>query len=115
MDTRSRQRAGRGRIARVSIALSRYKRQVFELGCAICRRLGYGETPPHLHHPRTGIGAGRRAKDTEVIPLCPEHHQGSTGLHGLGRKLFERTYGATEAELTEETKRLIFERHGYRL
>jgi len=81
-----------------------YKRRVFELGCVICRILGLGRTPPHLHHPRTGVGAARRAPDDDVIPLCPEHHQGTTGLHGMGRKAFERLYGVTELDLVARTK-----------
>ena len=40
-----------------------------------------------------------------MVPLCPEHHQGNTGIHGMGRKAFERYYGVTELELVEQTKR----------
>ena len=36
--------------------------------------------PAEVHHIRTGTGVGRRAADTETIPLCPEHHRG----HGAG-------------------------------
>jgi hypothetical protein len=85
--------------------MAAYKRRVFELGCAVCRIYGWGNTPPHLHHPRTGTGAGRRAPDETVIPLCPEHHQGNTGIHGMGRKAFERHYGITELQLVEATQR----------
>jgi hypothetical protein len=87
------------------LALDAYKTRVFELGCAICRLRGWGATPPHLHHPRTGVGAARRAPDSDVIPLCPEHHTGSTGVHGMGRKAFERHYGVTELELVAQTQR----------
>jgi len=45
--------------------------------------------------------------DTETIPLCPEHHRGATGLHGMGRKAFERAYGVTELELLAETRAMI--------
>ena len=80
--------------------------RVAELGCAICRLLGYGITPAEVHHQRTGMGAGKRAIHYQTIPLCPEHHRGATGLHGLGRKAFERTYGVTELELVEQTQKL---------
>lgn len=80
--------------------------RVADLGCAVFRRLYGVVSPSHLHHPRTGTGAGRKASDLDVVPLCPEHHQGTTGLHGMGRKAFEREYGVTELELVEETKRL---------
>lgn len=76
---------------------------VARLGCAICRRLGYDDTPSEVHHQRTGVGAGRRSPDNLVIPLCPEHHRGNTGIHGMGRKAFERHYGVTEVELVAET------------
>jgi hypothetical protein len=83
-----------------------YLSQVFELGCAICRRLGYGETPPHLHHMRSGVGKGQRATNYEVIPLCPFHHTGNGGIHGMGLRAFEREYGVTEVELVQETQLL---------
>ena len=81
--------------------------RVAALGCLLCRRLGYHGTPAEVHHLRTGTGAGRRAGDTETIPLCPEHHRGNTGLHGMGRKAFERAYGVTELELLAETRAMM--------
>ena len=80
---------------------------VAALGCLLCRRLGYLGTPAELHHIRTGTGAGRRASDAETIPLCTEHHRGNTGLHGMGRKAFERAYGVTELELLAETRAMM--------
>ena len=59
------------------------------LGCILCIRLGYGEgTPAEIHHIRR---AGKKS-NAPVVPLCPEHHRGNTGIHGLGRKRFEREY-----------------------
>jgi hypothetical protein len=43
----------------------------------------------------------------DVIPLCPEHHRGKTGLHGLGTKGFVKHYGYTEQELIDETLELL--------
>lgn len=86
-----------------------YLADAARVGCLICLRLGFRGTPAQLHHPRTGIGAGRRAPHADVIPLCPEHHQGATGVHGLGRKAFEERYGVTEEALTYETQRLVRE------
>lgn len=91
----------------MKLAEKAYLNRVFDLGCAICRRLGYGNTPPEIHHQRTGTGAGKRASHYQTVGLCPEHHRGSTGLHGMGRKAFERQYGVTEVELVEETQRLL--------
>lgn len=97
----------------------RYRRDVKRLPCEICvRKHGMDESPwpepvaSDAHHPRTGAGAGRKNDDEACIALCKEHHQGNTGLHGLGRKAFERRYGVTEAELSESTRRRVMEMRG---
>lgn len=77
--------------------------RVAALGCALCRRLGQGETPCELHHIREGQGMSQRASDFLVIGLCPEHHRGASGLHGLGSRGFERRYGVDELGLLAET------------
>lgn len=77
--------------------------RVAALGCILCNHLGLGASPAEVHHPRTGAGMGRRASHTDGIPLCPEHHRGQTGLHGMGRRAFEREYSITEAELLSLT------------
>ncbi len=38
---------------------------VAELGCIVCRNLGFGSTPAEIHHIRTGQGAGQRANHKE--------------------------------------------------
>lgn len=74
--------------------------RVADLGCVVCRNLGYGSTPAEIHHVRDGQGAGQRATHFEVIPLCPHHHR--IGEHGVavhaGRKTWEKNYG-TERQL----------------
>jgi len=87
--------------------VKRHKDRVFRLGCCICRLLGHEPTPPHLHHVREGQGMSQRASDMLVIPLCPEHHQGATGIHGLGTREFERRYKTTELDLLAETLELL--------
>lgn len=79
--------------------------RVASLGCIVCRNLGYGATPAHVHHIRTGKGMGQRASNYETIPLCPQHHQhGGLGvaIHA-GQKTWEMLYG-TETELLEQVK-----------
>ena len=71
--------------------------RVADLGCILCWHLGYEDTPTELHHIRR---AGKRA-NAPVIGLCPEHHRGNTGIHGLGRKAFERKYQITEEGLLQ--------------
>ena len=78
--------------------------QMARLGCSLCRFvLGYKDTPAELHHIRR---AGIR-NDAPVIPLCPEHHRGNTGIHGMGRKAFERHYGLSEEDLLEKCLGLL--------
>jgi len=85
-------------------SLKEHYNAVSDLGCILCRHLGFEGTPAELHHIRRG--GGRRA-DAPVIPLCPEHHRGNSGVHGMGRKAFHKHYGITEEELLEETHRLV--------
>lgn len=87
-----------------------YLSRVAGLCCILCRRLGYGETPAEVHHQRTGTGAGKRASHKRVMPLCPEHHRGQSGLHGMGRRAFERRYEVTELELIDEVRKLLGEK-----
>jgi hypothetical protein len=82
---------------------------VASLGCILCRRLGYGETPAECHHIRAGTGKAQRASHFETLPLCPRHHRGNDGIHGLGTKGFVKHYGVTERELLEEVVRLLEE------
>ena len=77
--------------------------KVARLGCILCRHLELGETPCEIHHIRR---AGKR--DTApVIGLCPFHHRGNGGVHGLGRKAFEKKYCITEEELLSKTEELL--------
>ena len=70
--------------------------KVARLGCLLCRYLNLGETPAEIHHIRR---FGGKRDLAPVIGLCPEHHRGNTGVHGLGRKGFEKKYGVTEEDL----------------
>jgi len=76
---------------------------VAELGCVVCRNLGYGSSPAEIHHLRKGCGIGQRASNSRVIPLCPPHHR--TGGYGVaihaGRKMWEEIYGTEESLLLQ--------------
>jgi hypothetical protein len=85
----------------------KYLSRVAELGCAVCRRIGYEGTPAEIHHPRAGVGMGRRSSNSAAIPLCPEHHRGNTGVHGLGTKGFPKHWGFTEEDLQNDVKTLL--------
>jgi hypothetical protein len=73
----------------MSAASKRHMGRVAELGCIIC------DQPAQVHHIRKPglVGAGQRASDWLVLPLCMEHHTGDAGIHGLGRRCFEDIYG----------------------
>lgn len=74
--------------------------QIAELGCILCSEiLGIKGTPSELHHIRR-YGNVRSA--SPVIPLCPEHHRGNSGVHGLGAKGFEKKWGISQEALLEK-------------
>lgn len=86
---------------------AQHKAKLAGIGCMLCRRL-YGPHEPgpaELHHLRTG-GWGKGDHRT-LIPLCREHHQGNTGVHGMGTKAFERHYGLTQQDLLDDALRAI--------
>ncbi len=87
---------------------AQYLSKVADIGCIICYRAGYPGTPAEIHHIRgLGLGMGVRNSHYQTIPLCPEHHRGNTGYHGMGRKAFERKYEVTEAELQQQVESLL--------
>lgn len=81
--------------------------KVADLGCIVCRNLGYYGTPAEIHHIGNGT-MSKRASNYEVIPLCYIHHR--TGNNGVavhsGRKAFEANFG-TEKELLKQTQGLL--------
>lgn len=91
------------------MSIAKHEARMRDVGCILCRKLGYGVTPPALHHPRSGTGGGRKASDWLVTPLCQPHHQGDDGLHGMGSKAFVRHYGHTERELLESALAIAYE------
>lgn len=85
----------------------RVMQAVAEMGCIVCERAGYPGTPAQVHHVRARHGWGRSSHKA-VIPLCWEHHLGSTGVHSMGRQEFEDLHGISEIRLLEiVVKRLM--------
>ena len=82
--------------------------RVARLGCLACKKDGYLTPEVELHHPRHGVGMGRKASHYDVLPLCHAHHR--TGGHGIafhaGKQAWEAKYG-TETELLEEVQTLL--------
>lgn len=88
-------------------AAQRHMGRVAALGCILCRHLNWGETPAQVHHIREEQGAAQRASDFLTVPLCPEHHTGATGIHGLRARGFERRYKLSELDLLAMTLELL--------
>lgn len=90
-----------------------HKGKLAQIGCVVCRKLFPNLSPGHveLHHFRSG-GWGKGDYKT-LIPLCFEHHRGSTGIHGMGTKAFDRHYGThfgfTQADLLTEVQKETYE------
>lgn len=83
---------------------------VARVPCVLCAHLGYGESPALVHHVREGQGMSQRASNFLCASLCPEHHQGATGIHGLGTREFERMYKLTELDLLAMTIEAVWKR-----
>lgn len=84
--------------------------QIGQLGCILCSEiLGQQGTPSELHHIRR-YGAVRSA--SPVIPLCPKHHRGNTGVHGLGAKGFEKKWGISQEALLEKVNERLGKGNG---
>ena len=66
----------------MSLASKRHLSRVAALGCVICRRFDLYDVPAEIHHPRFAAGMAQRASDFLALPVCPEHHRGSRGIHG---------------------------------
>lgn len=83
----------------MSKASKEHMGRVADLGCILCKHLGWGPTPAEVHH----LFDSAARSDWLCAPLCPEHHRGSTGFHGMGQRKFERVYRMTEADLLAKT------------
>lgn len=85
-------------------SVSKHYDRVAELGCILCLYLGWGQTPCEIHHIRR---FGGKRDNAPVIGLCPEHHRGNTGVHGLGAKGFVKKYGIDQEFLLDLTAQLL--------
>lgn len=66
----------------------RFREWVRGFGCLVCGRVA------EIHHIISD-GFKRISKcHWRIVPLCSEHHRGTSGYHGLGSdRLFTTTYG----------------------
>ena len=77
----------------------RHLAAVAGMGCIVCSHChGVNDSPAVVHHVRFNHGWGRSGH-TMTIPVCPEHHDGKTGIHSMGRAEFEILHGYSEIDL----------------
>lgn len=69
----------------MSLATKWWHAFIRSLTCLVCKRFTHTGGRVALHH--VAEGSSKRS-EYAVVPLCDEHHQGSTGLHGVGTKQF---------------------------
>lgn len=79
--------------------------KIARLGCILCSEvLGIEGSEAELHHVRR---YGAKRATSPILPLCPEHHRGNDGLHGLGVKGFERKYQISCEKLLEQVNQKL--------
>ena len=67
---------------------ARHVEHVASLGCLICGK------PAEVHHVMHAPGKSKRRDHRFIAPLCPDHHRGNDGVHGLGsEKAFLALWG----------------------
>lgn len=91
---------------KATAAEGRYMGAVAQLPCVMCRYLcleQQGRTT--VHHVKAGTGIGERSEHWLTVALCQEHHQGASGIHGLGTKGFYLRYKLDELDLLAMTIR----------
>ena len=80
---------------------SRYMGMIAQLPCACCGAYGV-----EVHHVREGQGMSQRASNFLTVPLCPDCHRGSNGIHG--NKSYLRIKKLEELDLLANTIQQIF-------
>ena len=94
---------------RANASESEWMRLVRACPCVLCTFLGFDqETPTNVHHVKSGTGIGDRSPHYLTVALCVEHHQGSSGVHGLGTKGFYTRYKMDELDLLNMTIAAVY-------
>ena len=81
--------------------------RIRNLDCLICEHMGMDQKGLHseAHHLES---IRDRFSDYAAIPLCVEHHRGSTGVHGLSRRSFFDRYKLSDVDLLARTIKALF-------
>jgi len=78
---------------------------IADIGCIVCKNLGYGFSPAAIHHI---AGRTKKGAHKKTIPLCGLHHQNGgygVALHA-GLKKWESLYG-TQQDLLIQVQEII--------
>ena len=80
--------------------------KVAGLGCIICKKMGFPNSPAEIHHIKDRKGMSKKASDFETIPLCPNHHRNGVESYHYSPKKFNKKWG-TQKELLDFTLTLV--------
>lgn len=78
-----------------------YMGLVADLGCLICGGLA------EIHHNTKNRGYGAKSSNYHIMPLCPNHHRGSNGIHHIGVKTWEKKF-RDQDEFVNQVKLKIY-------
>lgn len=88
--------------------LQQYETRLRALPCIVGFVMGMGCRCEDLHH----AGPADERDDMNQVPLCREHHEGATGVHGLHRREFARRYKLSDLKMLAITRRLYMREYG---
>lgn len=74
-----------------------YRAWVHGRPCVVCACPGEGHHHPYKSHPGW--------TDRSMVPLCPEHHRGATGIHTLAHDGFQAMHGIDLLEAARNLRR----------
>lgn len=84
--------------------MSNHLERVAGLPCVICFfKLGVKTYGCEAHH----TGEASERDNHAAAPLCYEHHQGATGIHGMHRRAFYTFWKITNQWLLARTNELL--------
>lgn len=85
-----------------------YEARLRLLPCIVGYVMGMACRCEELHH----VGDAEDRDDMNLAPLCHEHHEGATGVHGLHRRAFKARYRLNDLRLLAITRRLYMKEFG---
>lgn len=81
-------------------------RKVVDIGCIICLKMGYPDSPAEIHHIKENFMFGKKSDYQSTIPLCPAHHRTTDEAYHHSPKSFTEKWGS-QKDLLKETLELI--------